>query len=249
MARRMLGTKKPKKVSYRFIEPDSDVGQPMYVLLADLVEAHHRELQKVGTRIALAWNVSWGPDVDGRVTLGKCRKVSDLEREIADLQAYDFVIVLLQSFWNDLRVTELQRRALLDHELCHAAVLLDKHGDPVIDECGRTAFRTRKHDLEEFACIADRYGCWKGDLVAFNDALERAKQRAAQHWIGYSALQTELTRAGLSIPITEICTWSEDERREAATWALLRNDLPSRFQQDIVPPLFVVKAAQSETRA
>jgi hypothetical protein len=157
---------KPKTVSYEVIVPDGIVGQPMYALLRELVEAHHGELRYA--RIALAWCTSWKPDVDGRVILGKCRKASDLDRELA---AFDFVILLRKFFWQDSRVTDHQRRALLDHELCHAARKYDSSGEPVEDERGRQVYRVRKHDIEEFTEIVQRYGCYKHDLERFAAAL------------------------------------------------------------------------------
>jgi hypothetical protein len=167
--------KQPKKVSYEILQTESLVGHPMYVLLEDLVVAYHPELERA--RIALAWCTSWKPDVDGRVTLGKCKKASDLDRELA---AYDFVILLRKSFWLDPRVSDAQRRALLDHELCHAALKYDDAGAPVEDERGRLVYRTRKHDIEEFTDIVTRYGTWTADLERFAFALRRSGVPAYQ---------------------------------------------------------------------
>jgi len=235
--------KKLKKVAYRFIRPESEEGAPLYRLLAELVLLHHAEL--ADARIALAWNLAWKPDVDGRVTLGKCKKVGDLEREWADVSAYDFVIILQRRFWTEPLVTDLQRRALLDHELCHAAVKYDAKGEREVDEQNRVVYRTRKHDLEEFACIAERYGCWKGDLTAFADALTRARERHARIWIGLERLYLELRAAGLTVPREVIATWSDDQRRDAATWASLRNDVPDRMQDTLILPGFLRRATES----
>lgn len=161
-------SKGPKKVNYQFIPRDSDIGRTMYPLLDQLVEAHHNEL--IDARIALAWGLAWKPDVDGRVTLGMCKKATDLDRELA---AFDFVIILRKEFWQSLRVTAQQRAALLDHELMHACVKYDEAGQPVVDERGRTVYRVRKHDLEEFAAIVERHGLWKKDLETFAAALVR----------------------------------------------------------------------------
>ena len=134
---------KPKKVSYELIKPNSKVGEPMYAMLEELVDKHHEDLAQA--RIALAWNLTWKPDVDGRQQIGKCKKASDLDRE---LMGFDFVIVLLREFWEEKAVDDHQRRALLDHELCHGALKLDKDGEPVEDERGREVYRIRKHDVE-----------------------------------------------------------------------------------------------------
>jgi hypothetical protein len=233
---------KAKTVAYRFISHGSDDGFAMYPLLRELIEAHHPDLAQA--RIALAWNLTWTADVDGRVTLGKCKKVGDLERECAEFAAFDFVIILRREFWYATQVTDLQRRALLDHELHHAAVKYDERGEPVIDECGRQVFRIRAHDLEEFAAIADRYGCWKKDLECFAQALDRARQLTADRWIGYRSLQQDLAAAGVSIPIEAIREWTDAERREASTWAVLRQQFPGRSVSPL--PALLARAAEAK---
>jgi hypothetical protein len=165
--RRSSRPKKPKRVAYELLPPDNAA----YKLLSRLVSEHHREL--IGASIMLAWCSSWRADVDGRQTLGQCKKASDLDRELA---THDFVILLQRDFWTNPAVEDMQRRALLDHELCHATVKLDPNTlEPQEDERGRKVFRVRKHDLEEFAEIAQRYGCWKKDLENFAQALQRAE--------------------------------------------------------------------------
>lgn len=117
--------KGPKKLAYRLIDPETESGGRMYDLLHELVNEHHDEIDRA--RIALAWCTSWKADVDGKVTIGKCKKASDLDRELAP---YDFVILLSEFFWTHHDTTDAQRRALLDHELCHASVAYDEHGEP-----------------------------------------------------------------------------------------------------------------------
>jgi len=171
MARRGRKPAGPKKVSYELIPRDTDIGKPMYALLDELVEKYHDDVQYA--RVALAWCTSWRADVDGHQILGKCKRASDLDRELAD---FDFVILLQRSFWNSISVTPAQRAALLDHELCHAAPKLDKYGDYLEDERGRRVYRTRKHDIEEFTAIVERHGVWKRDLERFAAALHRSAQ-------------------------------------------------------------------------
>jgi hypothetical protein len=167
--------KGPKRVSYELIDPKHEtIGKPIYRLLRELVHAHHAHL--ADARIAIAWCTSWRPDADGRVVLGKCKKASDLDRELAN---YDFIILLKKSFWQDLQVTAEQRRALLDHELCHAGVKEDERtGEPVHDERGRKVYRLIKHDIEEFASVVERNGVYKRDLEQFAAALNRAARSA-----------------------------------------------------------------------
>jgi len=169
--RRRRGPRRPPKVAYTLLTREAH--GPSYARLDKLVEAHHDELRDA--RIALAWCTSWRADPDGRQTLGRCKKATALDRE---LMAWDFVILLQQEFWQSEFVTDDQRDALLDHELCHATVKEDPFsGDPLRDDRGRIVYRLRKHDLEEFAAIASRYGTWKRDLELFAQALARGKQQ------------------------------------------------------------------------
>lgn len=162
---------KPKQVAYEFIDPTSVGGHPIYSLLTTLVSAHHEDI--AAARIALAWNLNWGPDADGRVKVGMCRRASDLDRELA---AFDFVILLRRSFWLDSRVTDEQRTAVLDHELTHCAVVIDKRTDePAIDERGRKIYRLRRHDIEEFSSIVARYGAYTADIERLAAALRESQ--------------------------------------------------------------------------
>lgn len=159
----------PRRVSYQVIPRSNAIDYPgtqMYALLDELVDANHEDLRKA--RIALAWCTSWKPDVDGRVVLGKMKKASDLDRE---LMAYDFVVLLSKRFWMHPDTKESQRRALLDHELCHGALTHDASGEPMENDRGQLVYRIRKHDLEEFSAIVERHGIWKKDIEQFARAL------------------------------------------------------------------------------
>lgn len=229
--------KKPKAVPYRLIPPT----HALYAWLLDLLETHHQDVQDA--RFALAWHTGWKPDDDGHLTLGQCRKSSDLEREIQDVSGYDFVILLNQNFWEDELVTDTQRRAVLDHELCHAAVKNGDDGQLVIDERGRVQYRIRKHDLEEFSTIAARYGCWKRDIEAFAKSLAAARQSEA--WVGFSGLQAQLLAVGAPVALDVIVQWSEAERRFAAIWAETVTHAPPGTPIEASCPSFVVAALQA----
>lgn len=235
MRRRRRGPKRPKRVSYEFVERDSLVGLSMYQLLDQLVGQHHHDLSQA--RIGLAWCSSWKPDVDGRVTLGKCKKASDLDRELA---AFDFVILLSRSFWTDTFTTDLQRRALLDHELMHAAMAHDKSGEPVVDERGRRVYRMRRHDLEEFSVIAERYGCYKRDIEHFAQSLDKSRASSTA-FIGRDTVRRRLAAVGLIVPVDAVMHWTDAERREAYVWA----GLDAKARESSPAPAHVM--ASSET--
>ena len=124
----------------------------MYETLRELIAKHHDHLAEA--RIALVWRAGWKKSKDGQIILGKCKKASDYDRTFAE---YDFVILLNEKVYPSL--SGKQQLALLDHELCHAAVRFDKHGN--------SKYRIRKHDLEEFRSVVERHGCYKADIEEF----------------------------------------------------------------------------------
>jgi hypothetical protein len=154
---------KPKKLKYELIS----AGDPLYAVLRSILDAHHPHLAEA--RVALGWRLEWQADRDGRVTLGMCRKASDLDRLL-----HDYVILLNRELWDDL--TPKQQRAVIDHEATHAAVATGKDGKPRVTDDGRTVYRIRKHDLEEFRGIVERYGEYKADIEEFAAAIQRARQ-------------------------------------------------------------------------
>lgn len=161
---------KPKQIKFSLIDPGEKPQLEPYRLMEEIRFAYHSDI--AFARIALAWRIDTLPDVDGHLVLGRCIKASDLQRELVD---WDFVILLNKEVWDDAAFTADKKRALLDHELCHAQVACDDSG-PKIDSKGRQVFRIRKHDIEEFQAIVARHGCYKRDLERFAEVLIARKQ-------------------------------------------------------------------------
>lgn len=155
-----------KKVNFELIE---DLESEPYQILAAM-RKFHSDIDEAA--IALAWRKNLKPDSDGHLVLGKCVKISDLQKEFAQ---YDFIILLNREVWEDSEFTEEKKRALIDHELCHAAAVSDDDGAKY-DERHRRVFRTRKHDIEEFYAIVHRHGCYKRDLELFAEALMKKRK-------------------------------------------------------------------------
>lgn len=172
----MAKRKKPKRTKMRAIEGD-DLKQ-VKPLLTRAVAEWHPELTKA--RFALVWVLNLEPDQDGRLVLGKAKRASDCDRELAD---HDLIVFLNRDAWTDL--SEAQRLALIDHELSHFTLVLDEDGDPRKDDRGRLCFRMVKHDLGEFRSVVKRHGCYLSDIEAFAAAIAESKAsplfpRAAQ---------------------------------------------------------------------
>jgi hypothetical protein len=161
---------KPKKVKYELIPEGKGSNTPEpWLLLRQLVSEHHHHLAEAS--FALAWEKGVKKDVDGLVVLGRCGKASDLSRELVD---YDLIILLNAEAWS--RLEPSQRRALMDHELCHAQVATRKDGEPRRDERDRLVYRIRHHDIEEFREIVERHGLYKADLEKFVKAAQAKDQ-------------------------------------------------------------------------
>lgn len=73
---------------------------------------------------------------------------------------YDFVLEINRETWPNL--TDLQRKAIIDHELCHC----------LIDTKGKTSITG--HDVEDFGSVIRRYGLYMQDLKAFGKAVRQA---------------------------------------------------------------------------
>lgn len=129
----------------------------------ELIRQHHEPL--LDAHIGILFR-SEAPKTNGKRTLGKASKVGEQWKPLLK-QELDFVIWLAQDVWND-ELTHAQRRALLDHELCHC--YMSKDGP-----------KMRPHDVEEFACIIERHGLWHPDL-------ERVAWAMQQHLFGFDEL-------------------------------------------------------------
>jgi hypothetical protein len=167
---RQRKTPKPKQPSYQRIDRSNDpLG--VYDVLDDMLDKYHQDLTGEDCRFAIAWRFGLKRNKDGQLVLGKCKKVSDLDKQYA---GFDFIIILNSEAWKEL--DDEQRRALMHHELCHAAVSYDQNGNVKKDSRNRTCFRVRKHDIEEFGSVVEHFGCYKQDLSNFVLTAVRSKR-------------------------------------------------------------------------
>ena len=176
--------KNRKKIKDELIDKKVDAGRELYELLHRLVADHHPHLLEAS--IALAWHDGWSRDQDGRLTLGRARKVSDLDYQLME---YDFVIQLNRDVWAGDILSDAQKEAIVDHELCHCDLKIGDDGEPARDELGRIVWRIRKHDIEEFAAVVERHGLWKRDVEQFVRAALRNRREPLFRDLG-EALQS-----------------------------------------------------------
>jgi hypothetical protein len=139
----------------------------LYALVDELIQESHPELE--GAVVQLVWRRNWKGDKDGRLILGQAIIPS---REDRLTHGLDLRVRLNFEAYNHVEFTEAQKRALLDHELCHFAAQIDgETGEQQEGADGLREWRKRKHTIEEFHEIVDRHGIWKQDVASF---VERA---------------------------------------------------------------------------
>ena len=99
-----------------------------------------------------------------KITMAKTSKVSAKMQALA-AQDFKFVIEYDSNIWESLDADK--KRALVDHELCHA---------------GNDADGTylRQHSVEEFEEILLRHGLWKSDVQKFAATTEEVYHRDEQ---------------------------------------------------------------------
>jgi hypothetical protein len=126
----------------------------MVEMMQSLIRAHHSHLTNAKIRL-IERSPNW--KVKGKLVFGTAKKASDLERAL-DGTDLDFIITInAEAFWSET-LTDTERAAILDHELCHCAYDFEKE-----------EYFIRTHDVEEFGEIISRYGVWTPDLEAFFD--------------------------------------------------------------------------------
>jgi hypothetical protein len=107
-------TPKPKPPSYERIDRKADPLE-VYKVLDNVLDTYRAEdLREHKCRIALAWRYGLKRNKDGQLVLGKCKKVSELDKLYAE---FDFVVILNSESYKTL--SEAQRVALVHHEVCH----------------------------------------------------------------------------------------------------------------------------------
>lgn len=128
--------------------------QKVIDLAQDLVDQYHPELQQA--RIGILFR-SEAPVSNGKATWGQALKVDGKWKPLLT-EELDFIIWLAFDVWDSVLDTR-QKRALLDHELCHCKMT---RGEP----------KLRAHDIEEFTEIVHRHGLWRDSMKQFADAIQ-----------------------------------------------------------------------------
>ena len=98
----------------------------------------------------------------GFETLAKIRKATPVESHLNG--GLDLVLIVSGPIWKAM--TDEQKLALIDHELCHVELTSPESGEP-------GAYLLRGHDIEEFNVIVKRHGDWWPHVAAFFNSAQR----------------------------------------------------------------------------
>ena len=120
------------------------------IATTDVIPNYHEELSEADIAYLFVEEIK----AKGRVCFAKTKTASHVERYFGDV---DYVMIVNHVEWKGFN--DDQRRALVDHELCHCLV---ETGDD-----GELKFKIRGHDLEEFKEIVERHGMWQPDVEEF----------------------------------------------------------------------------------
>jgi hypothetical protein len=166
-------------------------------MAAELIREHHPHLD--GVRIEFLFRSDCAKK-HGKAVLGSASLVTgknallatDPDRLAEDRGLYGkdympefFVIEIAEPAWQSF--DEKQRKALVDHELCHCDVIEDDSG---------TKLAIKGHDMEEFKAIYQRYGCWLPDRLEFAKVVHNALQAELPALHLERASDGALSRAG-----------------------------------------------------
>jgi predicted metallopeptidase len=132
-----------------------EVTQEVLHLVEELIAEFHNAL--CPCKIGLVFRDEAGSS-GGRAVFAKSSKApTKLQPLLQD--ELDIIIEIAEDKWTKL--ASEQRRALLDHELCHIAM-------------GSNGWTIRAHDIEEFGEIIQRYGLWNYSLYSQATTLAKA---------------------------------------------------------------------------
>jgi len=120
---------------------------------------------------------------NGCKALGICRKIPLKDRALGRADAE---IALDGDWWNE--ANDEEKRALLDHELHHIAIKIDKRG-LVRDDLGRPVLQLRKHDHEFgwFKAVAARHGMFSMERQQAAEMMHECGQYYWPEFLGQKA--------------------------------------------------------------
>jgi predicted metallopeptidase len=140
-----------------------DRSETIEKMAKDLIREHHPEL--VSLDIVYLWS-NRNMQKGGKEIIAKICKASAL---IKSLTGHD--VIVIASYPQFQSLTDKQKRACIDHELCH--VLIDE------DVAGTPKVKIVAHDVEEFGAVIERHGLYMSDLTMLGRVVRKVLIREA----------------------------------------------------------------------
>lgn len=150
-----------------------------------LVATLHRHL--VGADIGYVFRENMA--THDRTTLAKASKAG---AKLGFFAGLDLCIDVNHTAW--LTLSNEQRVALIDHELCHFGVEDTDKG---------LRYALLSHDVEEFGAIVTRWGLWKPDLRAFGRVVAEQAELFAQADMRETTVDAKVKIGNEWVPATE----------------------------------------------
>ena len=122
----------------------TEASQSVIHTAEELIDKYHKALSTA--RIAFVFR-SEEQEINGRIYLARVSKVPE---KMQPFMEFDYIVWVSENRW--INMSEKQREALIDHELCHMG--LSNTG----------GWKIKLHEIEEFREILERYGAWNDDL-------------------------------------------------------------------------------------
>ena len=171
----MPAPKKPPMVSQKLLARtgEMDDTQLPYIFMDALIAQFHPELAEAS--IVVGYNYGWKANRDAKIVLASVSLFSDFDRQ---MHGKDIRILLNYNYWHNPVTTDDNRRALIDHQLCHPRPIMDMDlGISLKNDMGYVKYYLRAHDIEDFAEVVERWGIWMVDMERSAEAMAAAWDR------------------------------------------------------------------------
>lgn len=137
-----------------------EVPNSVLLLAQELVREYHPDLKEARIGILFRETISYSK---GMPVLGHAQKTTEMMQVYLD---YNFIIWIAADAYASL--DENQRKALIDHQLCHCTMV-----DGIASLVG--------HDIEEFQSIIKRHGLWNTDLIRTAQVMKQMSLDLSSH--------------------------------------------------------------------
>jgi len=107
----------------------------------------------------------------GELVYARIAKVSE---QVTVLTGIEWILCVNEIVWDGM--SQEQRLALLDHELCHIEWDTDATGMRKVDKRGRPVWARADYDFKGFAGVIQRHGLWSPNTRRFFESTKKAMQ-------------------------------------------------------------------------